>query len=321
MAKSYPLQRHIALLALLRSRRAPVPFSAIRTELAPIEAYLGAEESARRTFERDKRILREAGVILHYDGKGYSLDASALRARPLQLDTASAIVLREALGLASVDDRFALAPEAKRILMDLRSERSPIVTHHITRDPPTVVELVEKLTLAIWRRLRVSFSYRPVKGGDARSRTLEPWGLFSRRGHWYVVGRCNEKNERRTFKIGLIHGLKVIGLPDGMNHFERPEGFDIRHSGFVLPWDWKLHPPEELILECEPEWVELVARHLGGATTIEGTRVRRMVTHAHGVDQLILEWMPRVRVVGPESLANVWKGKFERIAARHGVGT
>ena len=55
-----------------------------------------------------------------------------------------------------------------------------------------------------------------------RVRTLEPWGLSSKRGHWYVVGFDRDRNAVRAFRADRIDGDVEVGDPDA---FEVPESF------------------------------------------------------------------------------------------------
>src|SRR5262249_61060352 len=63
-------------------------------------------------------------------------------------------------------------------------------------------------------RAVVTFGYR------GETRTLEPWGLASKRGHWYVVGHDRNRNAVRAFRADRIDGDVEIGPP---NTFEVPD--------------------------------------------------------------------------------------------------
>ena len=71
---------------------------------------------------------------------------------------------------------------------------------------------------AVSRCVGVKF---PYTGGNERS--INPYGLLSRAGHWYVVGHDHMRDAVRSFRVDRIHG-DITVTDDG---FERPEGFDI----------------------------------------------------------------------------------------------
>ena len=51
---------------------------------------------------------------------------------------------------------------------------------------------------AFRRRAPVTFEYR------GEQRTVEPWGLAARRGHWYLVGRDRGRDAMRTFRADRL---------------------------------------------------------------------------------------------------------------------
>ena len=55
-----------------------------------------------------------------------------------------------------------------------------------------------------------------------RLRTVEPWGLSSKRGHWYVVGFDRDRDAVRAFRADRIDGDVEIGEA---NAFEAPADF------------------------------------------------------------------------------------------------
>src|SRR5581483_6956401 len=66
----------------------------------------------------------------------------------------------------------------------------------------------------------------------ASSRVLEPWGVVSRRGHWYVAGHDRGRGGTRVFRMSRIDGpVKMAGLPGTVTV---PPGTDVRE----LVKDW-----------------------------------------------------------------------------------
>ena len=62
------------------------------------------------------------------------------------------------------------------------------------------------------------FSYRN------RERHLEPWGLFSRGGFWYVIGWDRDAGERRMYRVDRIDDGVTTGEP---GEFSIPDDFDL----------------------------------------------------------------------------------------------
>src|SRR5258708_15944302 len=89
---------------------------------------------------------------------------------------------------------------------------------------------------AVGRRRVVEFDYR----GDHRR--LEPFGVVHRFGHWYVVGRDQDKDALRAFRIDRFDGAARVG-PDGA--FEPPAGFDPATGLRADPMTYGHDPPAQ----------------------------------------------------------------------------
>jgi proteasome accessory factor B len=288
-----------------------------------MDAYTGSRSAVRRKFERDKRALLELGVVLDYDAgaNAYSLSAESLRARPLRIPHADAVILREAVAAVAQDSGSPLAPDARGALVRLVGVADPahsgLVVHRSTMGGPTLSDALEKLFLAVGRRYAVLFTYRYVAGGPAHEREVLPWGMFARRGHWYLTGFCTDREAPRCFRVALVENVRVPALPDGAPQFDRPDGFDIRAAAKVAPWDWELEAPVELVLEVDGDFAPLVARALGHAR-LDGSRVVREVSNAEAALEFAWSWLPHVRVVAPGSLALRFRSRMARVRAAHG---
>ena len=68
---------------------------------------------------------------------------------------------------------------------------------------------------AVTERRPLTFGYR---GG---SRTVDPWRIAFRNGHWYVNGFDHERQEERSFRLDRFDGPPTAGPPGA---FERAEG-------------------------------------------------------------------------------------------------
>jgi predicted DNA-binding transcriptional regulator YafY len=68
------------------------------------------------------------------------------------------------------------------------------------------------LYAAVRARRAVTFAYRKDPTAPADPRQLQPWGLVSFRGRWYVIGFDEKRGERRTFRLSRITGpVKAVG--------------------------------------------------------------------------------------------------------------
>jgi proteasome accessory factor B len=74
-------------------------------------------------------------------------------------------------------------------------------------------------------RRTVRFDYRKPGGGTPEAREVQPWGVASRRGHWYLVGHDVTRDAARVFRLSRVIGAVVpTGRPDG---YTVPSGIDV----------------------------------------------------------------------------------------------
>lgn len=216
-------ERLLSLLAaLLETRR-----GLTREEIVgnPAYAYPASAVAARRAFERDKASLRAMGVPLHdetvenetrYRVLPSEYYLPALDLSPDELAALHVAVTAVALGGAA----------GEGTLMKLGGvEGSGALP--IAELP--AVEVLAPLFEASRRRSAVSFEYR----GTARR--LEPWGLTSKRGRWYVVGLDLGVDDMRVYRADRIQGDVETGPPRA---FTVPP--DFRADAYLEEQPWEL---------------------------------------------------------------------------------
>jgi proteasome accessory factor B len=218
------------------------------------------DEAFFRTFERDKQELRELGIPLQTPANGedgYRIPPVDFALPVMTFTPAEAA----ALALAGrLWETTALATAGSGALRKIRdaaagADRAPSVGTNggsggdqpsvpggqQSVHGPEVPEIAaatllqprvrtgdpafEPLYAAVRARRAVSFEYRKDPTGAAESRQLQPWGLVSFRGRWYVVGHDVKRGERRTFRLSRISGpVKNVGRAGAVHP---PEGVDL----------------------------------------------------------------------------------------------
>jgi proteasome accessory factor B len=196
-----------------------------------VPGYPDGAEAFKRMFERDKEELRELGVPLETgsDGDeelGYRIQRQAYELPEIQLTPDEAAVL----GLAArVWQRASLAEAASGALLKLRAAGVDTdVAGSLGIEPR--VDTHEPAFPALWRAVRdrrpVTFEYQAVGRSAPQRRHLEPWGVVSRRGRWYVAGHDRDRGEVRVFRLSRILGEVT---PDGQpGSVTVPPGADVR---------------------------------------------------------------------------------------------
>ncbi|MGH3263497.1 MAG: helix-turn-helix transcriptional regulator, partial [Trebonia sp.] len=174
-----------------------------------------ADEAFKRKFERDKEDLRDLGIPLETgsdssfdDEPGYRIRRDDYNLPELTFDPAELAVLGVA---ARTWQHASLGGPASEALLKLRAaglDLDDAVPVAIETRVATSEPAFEALRVAATDRRPVRFDYREA----GATRHVEPWGLVSWHGHWYLVGHDLDRAEPRVFRVSRIVGQ---ARPDG----------------------------------------------------------------------------------------------------------
>ncbi len=200
-----------------------------------VEQYRDAgDEAFEKMFERDKEELRSLGVPIEVghvdrafeDEPGYRIVRAAFELPDVDLAPDEAAVV----GLAArVWQHAGLAAATSDALVKLRAagisvdrEALDVVQPQLAADEPAF----EAFWTATLSRTPVRFGYRTAAGAEVTTRHLQPWGVVSYRGRWYVVGLDTDRRAPRLFRLSRVQGeVAHDGRPGA---FEVPDGTDVR---------------------------------------------------------------------------------------------
>lgn len=199
-----------------------------------VEGYRDQSDDAfEKMFERDKDELRDLGIPIEVgytekgfeDEPGYRIrrDAFALPEIRLERDEAAVVGLA-----ARVWQNASLAEATSSALLKLRAGGVAVDTEGLAVVEPQLgaqEAAFDPLWQAVVDRTPVRFSYqRP--GAAPAERHLEPWGISSWHGHWYVVGHDRDRDAVRIFRLSRVVGpVTKSGRPGA---YAVPEGTNIR---------------------------------------------------------------------------------------------
>lgn len=179
------------------------------------------DEAFRRMFERDKEALREQGIplvaepvsIWDDNEVGYRIPRQAYSLPDLHLDPDEAA----ALGLAArLWASASLAEGVATALRKLEAVGTDLRVPEIGVDArvEAVEPAFEPALAAVRAGQAVTFSYRGVRDSAERTRTVEPWGIVSWHGHWYLVGHDRDRAAERVFRLSRVASdLRPVGPP------------------------------------------------------------------------------------------------------------
>lgn len=198
-----------------------------------------SDEAFSRMFERDKSELRDLGIPLEtgrassFDTvDGYRINPQAYALPPIELGRDEAAAVAVAVQLWQSPQLRANAQGAVAKLqaagIDVDPERaevliaSPAALPGIHQAEPVLRALLD----AVQARQVVRFGHRPSPVQPYTVRTVEPWGVITHRGRWYLVGHDRDRDAVRTFRLSRIaDDVTPLGPPGAVT---RPEDADLR---------------------------------------------------------------------------------------------
>lgn len=228
-------ERLVNLVLCLLSTRQYLTASRIRSAVPGYEPDDGtdkSDEAFKRMFERDKAELRDLGVPLEtgrnsvFDTEdGYRIARRDYELPEIELtaDEAAAVGLATRLWQSA-----GMAQATRGALLKLRAAGLDV-------DPSTAMAVEPRLDAtdpafdpcleAVRARRVVRFPYRSAQGTATEMREIEPWGVVSWRGRWYVVGHDRVREAVRCFRLSRIAGPVQLTGPAGA--VTVPEGVDL----------------------------------------------------------------------------------------------
>ncbi len=222
-------ERLVNLVLCLLSTRQFLSAERIRSI---VPGYADGDEAFFRMFERDKSELRELGVPLEtgrrssfdtVDGYRIARQDYELGEIDLAPDEAAAVALA-----ARLWDSPELAGPAHGALVKLRAagvevdEDQGRVRPRVQSTGPAFAPLLA----AVQAGQVITFDHRRgAAGPEIQRRTVEPWGVVSLRGRWYLVGHDRDRSAPRSFRVSRIDGpITALGPPGAVTV---PVGIDL----------------------------------------------------------------------------------------------
>ena len=192
-----------------------------------------SDEAFEKMFERDKEELREIGIPIELgtndkvfdDDPGYRVRRDAFELPRIELapDEAAAVGLA-----ARVWQHARLARQTSTAVVKLEAAGVGVDPDRLTLVEPLLAAAepaFEPIWDAVVARRRVSFPYRRP-GAEPSTRRIEPWGVLSWHGRWYVIGHDLDRDSVRMFRLSRVTG--PVTATGRSKAYEVPVGTDLR---------------------------------------------------------------------------------------------
>ncbi len=247
------VERVLNLLIYLLESPRPVTAEDVRRT---VQGYGDqSDEAFHRMFERDKDVLRKLGVPLKrmpLDAWevdfGYVVDPDEYALEDPGLTQEEKV----ALSLAARMVRLGGSHLGIDALLKLGGVERGGGLEPIGADLGASADTLGELFGAVTERRRVVFDYRDTR------RSVDPYGIAHRRGHWYLVGATPDGE--RVYRVDRMERLEAA---EEAGTFDRPRRFDIRKVMDLHPWEAGTEDRVEALVRFDPDVAWWAARTLG----------------------------------------------------------
>ncbi|MCF3181238.1 WYL domain-containing protein [Streptomyces polychromogenes] len=197
------MDRTTRLYALVEELRAAAP------RPRPVAALAARFEVSKRTVQRDLQALMDSGVPVRTTlgrGGGWTVDP-AMTLPPVHFTADEAAALAAALATAETPFAGAARTAYQKLLASMTGPAAAAaetlaarIVALPSRTRRTVRDAVER-ALTDGTVLRLSYADAT---GRASERAVEPAGLLTAGGHWYLIAWCRTRRAGRGFRLDRI---------------------------------------------------------------------------------------------------------------------
>jgi proteasome accessory factor C len=181
-------------------------------------------------------------------------------------------------------------------------------------DVPLEVDLerpahLDALRAAVDRRERLQVGYWAQYRDAVTDRRIDPLGVYSLRGRWYVLARDERSGEERRFRVDRIRSVV-------------PTGETFEHEPVELPADAFEPPPGaplvRLVVPPEGRWVLESYDPIQAEELADGrVEVSFHLVGERWLERLLLRLGPDARVEDPPELRDLQRRAAERLLRRY----
>jgi len=286
---------------------------------------IGVDELARKFGVKRRDLLEDLNLVFLCGLPGYgpgdlidvTLDEDRVFVRmadyfgaPLRLSPAEALALYAGGAALTQVPGMEEADALRRAVAKLGRALGAPVDVRIDSGP---LEHLDALRRAIREHRRVRLEYYSASRGELTERTVEPWGLITALGTWYVVGFDHLSQEERMFRSDRIKSVVITeesaDVPADFDPGRYRGAFDAHGGGDVLT------------LEISPgaaRWFEDYYPATSAESLADGWR--RIELRSGGTRwaaTLLLRLGADVRNVSPAAVVDEARTIAARLAAAH----
>ncbi len=352
-ARPAKVQRWFDVIAALLLYHYPITFEQLARG---VPAYLDPKKKSdalMRMFERDKDELRALGVpietvagedggmakyrlssrnfylpYLYLDEPGDPKSKISrpsgwgyqnLPAKPIQADELAMIAQAAARvqQLGSPHIAAAAARALRKITFDI--PLTDVATREIVIPSPDAPDaaVMETLDNAVRRRKTVEFEYWSIERNARGRRTVEPYGLVFKSGHWYLIARDPAADAVRMFRVNRVSTPAVNDKTSQHHDFTVPISFSPwKHTAEQHAWEFGDGADLDVTVRFDrSDRQALIASSLGNADPDHADCRRFTVRRLEHFTRWLLSFAGAAQPVHPPEIVDAFHTLARAVAA------
>ncbi len=276
------IERILNLLAFLLTAGRPVTADEIRNTVAGYEQE--TDEAFRRTFERDKDLLRSLGVPLTMSAidiweveDGYVIPPGEYAIDDPGLTEEE----RSALLIAAQAVQFAGQSTGLSAIFKLGGASPVLNAPNVAADLGHDLDVLGLLFDGVSSRTILRFDY------TGSTRLTTPYALAHRLGHWYLAApEVRDPGTVKAFRVDRMEHPTLVGGPSA---FVRPKDFD---AAAVIPSGHQGTESTSLaVVEFDNEVAQIAASQILDAEVVDRTESTTILQLPVRLEQAFIGWV------------------------------
>lgn len=282
-----------------------------------IDGYSGEPDAKERMFERDKEELRNLGIDIEVgtfdplfeDEVGYRIRPERYRIQSTEFTAKQLALISSATqswrGAILASKATAGLSKLKALGIESDIDGIPINPHQLRSSDENLARIIDALAI----RKTVSFQYRAADNsyGD---RAIEPYGVGTKNGFWYVAGNDLQRKATRLFRLDRI--ISEVREQGKAASYSIPIDFSMEQQlaertrnnvAHLMLRKGKAHALRKYsqVLEASDDWESVSYKY-----TDQDSIIRELLWHRDDV-----------KVVEPHSVRESLNSALETIASLH----
>ena len=282
-----------------------------------IDGYSGEPDAKERMFERDKEELRNLGIDIEVgtfdplfeDEVGYRIRPERYRIQSTEFTAKQLALISSATqswrGAILASKATAGLSKLKALGIESDIDGIPINPHQLRSSDENLSRIIDALAI----RKTVSFQYRAADN-SYEDRAIEPYGVGTKNGFWYVAGNDLQRKATRLFRLDRI--ISEVREQGKAASYSIPIDFSMQQQlaertrnnvAHLMLRKGKAHALRKYsqVLEASDDWESVSYKY-----TDQDSIIRELLWHRDDV-----------KVVEPHSVRESLNSALESIASLH----